>query len=48
MTNGRVGNMFLSSNEPNYLNLGQNIVFAIMAWLDQNLIRLHSRSLQPP
>jgi len=35
MTNGWMGNMLLSSNEPNNLNLGENIVLAIMAWLDQ-------------
>jgi len=46
MTNGWLGNMFLSSNEPTNLNLGENVVFAIMAWLDQNLIQLHSRFLQ--
>ena len=46
MTTGWMGDMFLSSNESNNLNLGENIVFAIMAWLDQNLIQLHSRFLQ--
>jgi len=46
MNSGWMGKIFLSSNEPTNLNLGENAVFAIMAWLEQNLIQLHSQFFQ--
>ena len=38
MTNGWMGSVFFSSNEPTNLYLGENILFAIVASLDQKLI----------